>query len=272
MNPTRVLLSASLVVLLSGCSILGPWPYRDDSDPRIGPESGRQLPVTSISAPLANVCHLTTTRINIKGLWFWGIVSNGSAALIDGRYLITAAHNVADYAGGNRLTKMEVRCGATAADGVPADVVLTRSEIRERAAVPSYAWRLHSNDKKYEFDYAFVDLGRQLNIENQFVLDESILPDSGDAVFIAGYPGGTISNAHTLHQGRGRATERDHNLLSYEIGTATGNSGGPVWMIHDEKPHLVAVHVSDRAGRVLNSTFYRDWAAWRSARDNGARR
>jgi V8-like Glu-specific endopeptidase len=254
-----------LSMMLSGCSILGPWPYRDNSNPQPGPETGRQSKVQNLADPLANVCHLRTERRNIKTLWLGRIVSTGSAALIDGRYLITAAHNVADYPAANHLTEIEVRCTAAPSPDQAPDVVLTRAEIKERVAVPSYAWRAHSNDKKYEFDYAFVDLGRRLDIESRFVLDESVLPDSG-TVRIAGYPGGHISDAYTLHMGEGRITQRDHNLLSYEIATATGNSGGPVWMIRNQRPYLVAVHVADRTGRVLNQTFYRDWNAWRNAR------
>lgn len=256
----------ALATLLSGCSILGPWPYSDNSNPRLGPATGQQFPMASTSGPLANVCHLTTTRRSIQTLWFTNITSTGSAALVDGRYLITAAHNVADYPAGNRLQSVEVRCNVAAAESAPADVVLNRTEIADRVTVPSYEWRAHSKDKKYEFDYAFVDLGRDLGIRGEFVLDPSVLPESGDAVHVGGYPGDGISDAYTLHQGTGRVTHRDHNLVTYEMRTATGNSGGPVWLMRDERPHLVAVHVADRMGRVLNSTFYRDWQRWRAER------
>ncbi|HEU4559320.1 MAG TPA: serine protease [Longimicrobium sp.] len=224
------------------------------------------------AAPLQNVCHLTTRRQQWKGLWIhaWNPKFSGSAALIEGRYLITAAHNVADYPLANRLMRLEVRCNAPIAANQKPDVVLHRHQLKAQVAVPRYAYRVRipPSTRKFQFDYAFVDLGTVLPIPNQFALSPEVHPDSGTVIFLAGYPGGDISNTDTLFRAEGAVMDqRPPNLFSYTIATATGNSGGPVWLVRDDEIYLVGVHVADQVARRVDERFYNDWQAWRRKRE-----
>lgn len=248
-----------LAAFLNGCALLGSYPYPDESRPRT-PDSplGAQSVVEELSSPLGGVCHLTTTRRNIKKLWIGDIISNGSAALVQGRYLITAAHNVYDYPLG-WLDNVDVSCNTKQASEATVNVSLNREQIKKQVSVPRYAWRMHGAEKKYEFDFAFVDLGKDLEHGAEFQVDDKVIPQIGEELFLGGYPGGTISDAHTLHVGKGKVVDINLNLMTYDVLTAKGNSGGPVWLKRDNKYYLVGVHVSDCKARLLNESFFSAW-------------
>nr|WP_274622719.1 serine protease [Myxococcus fulvus] len=251
---------AVLAASTAGCSILGSYPYPDESHPAVAPSvREKQSPVTQLSSPLEAVCHLTTRRRNIKKLWIGDVYSTGSAALAQGRYLITAAHNVYDYPLG-WLDHVDVSCNQKTATAETVIASLNREHIKQRVSAPGYAWRLHGAERKFEFDFAFIDLGTSVMDDDPFLVDERVVPRVGEALFLGGYPGGDISHpANKLHLGSGVVVGIDNNLMTYDIETATGNSGGPVWVTREGKHYLVGVHVSDGRARLFNASFFTAW-------------
>ena len=260
-----------IIPFIGGCALLGAYPYADRSNPTqvINP-SEVQRPVEPSVPPLDDVCQVISVRRLTRALWRQ-VETSGSAALIDGRYLITAAHNVADYPAGNRMSQIRVSCNARDVTSETVDVTLDRRAIESRVSIPRYAWRAHHRDRKYEFDYAFIDLQESLASANRFSLDPDVVPRVGETLFIGGYPGGVISNQRTLHAGSGKVVGIDGNLITYDIETANGNSGGPLWVVRDGRMYVVAVHVNYSTGRLLNAGFHEEWARWRTPRGTNPR-
>lgn len=222
-------------------------------------ERQEQVRVTSETyrAPYDNVCHLSSNR------------STGSAVLIEGRYLITAAHNLSDYSGFSRVKRLEVRCGVLAKEGAEA-LVFDRPEIKKNRAIPRYSFNPLYRRAQFKNDYAFFDLGKVISAQNHFQL--SAFPAGTTmSVSIAGYPGGSVcDNCHMLFVGKGETSGAVHRSnFEYNVTTATGNSGGPVWY---EKPNgkyaLAGIHVAPSRARVVDDVFLDDWKNWVDGRAN----
>lgn len=260
--------SVCMASLIVGCSSLGSFSYNDYSQPK-APQSFEDQSVVSgsLNAPLDSVCHLTTTRKNYKTLWFGNTPYTGSAALINGRFLITAAHNVYDYPF-SYLTSVSVSCAVKSVSNESVQIKLDREKILRNISIPRYEFKVINRSKKYEFDYAFIDLGKNITVDSGFHIPEQSAINVGDSVNISGYPGGLISDAHTLHKGTGVISDIDGNLASYSLNTATGNSGGPIWIYDgNNQYYLVAVHVKNYGGRVINESFLSDWKDWLAERN-----
>ncbi len=247
------------------CSVIGPWPYNATSFPENPTVFNDQYPQTQSES---GVCHLKTERRNIKRLWIRPKVSYGSAVVVDGKYLVTAAHNLADYPLLNRLISVEVTCNVVLAAEASPTVTLNRNEIISHRRVPEYAWRIYKRNNKFENDYAFLFLGKEINVPTELNMDSSITLKKGDNVQISGYPGGDICDSNTLYTGEGVVADIDSNLVTYTIHTAKGNSGGPVWVTKNDKKYLQAIHVRTSGGRALNSNFYKEWNKWKEEIEN----
>jgi len=178
----------------------------------------------SIVSPLDSICHIKTTRKGIRTLWLKEKSYHGSAALIENRFLLTAAHNVFDYPA-SRLTSITVRCGEADASIGTVVARLNRENIDKNVFVPRYESRLFKNPKKYEFDYAFIDLRVSLQRSSSFELEAVDMSLNKEPIFIGGFPGGTISDGNQLYEGKASLSHQDQNLINYDINTATGNSG-----------------------------------------------
>ena len=265
----KICLTISLSLGLASCASLGKHSYDVRSETKsyapsedINQQSQEFGP--NINAPLKSVCHLKTTRRGPRTLWLWESQNTGSAALIENRFLLTAAHNVFDYPA-NKLTSISVTCGETDTAASKALVTLDRQQIKTSVHVPRYEYRIRNEPKNYEFDYAFIDLGKDISQISEFSLGP-INPNI-QKVFIGGYPGNRISTGDKLHSGNSTETFADQNRLSYDIYTATGNSGGPIWTQGTEGIYpIIAVHVTDSGGRLVNDTLISDWNAWRQTR------
>lgn len=258
-----LLVSSSLM----GCSTLGSYSYSDSSNPKGPDKYNDQIMVSdAIDEPLNSVCQITTTRKNYKTLWFGDTEYTGSAALIDSRYLITAAHNVYDYPL-NYLTSVKVSCGVKSVSENTVQVKLEENELQENISIPRYEFKIFNQGRKYEYDYAFIDLGKKVSAESSFNLPDKRMLRAGSIISIAGYPGGLISNLRTLYMGAGNINDIDGNLAAYSINTATGNSGGPIWVKgEDGRYYIVAVHVKNSGGRIVNESLLADWKEWLKSR------
>jgi|GEM_PF-2455022 len=270
---TKSVLFIAAAFGLSSCAVLGPYSYDVYSDPGMPKMDLKdQIKETNepVSAPLDSVCHLQTTRRNFRTLWLSGTNYHGSAALIDNRWLLTAAHNVFDYPA-SKLTALTVKCGEARIDDTDMSVTLNRAQIEDAISVPAYESYWINNPKKFEFDYAFIDLGRTLPTRSSFQLQSADrFGASAGPVHIGGYPGGTITpDGKSLYKGTSKNSYIDRNMMEYDIYTATGNSGGPVWIETDtpgKTYEIVAVHVTNSGGRVVNDRMIADWNAWRATR------
>ncbi len=227
-----------------------------------------QTEVTSRVELEANsgVCRVEVPRRSYKTLWLSVVSNHGSGALVDGRYLVTAAHNVANYIGSRVSGNITVRCGYTSKDEYLHTV--TVPNVRpSKVNVPSYRFSFGSS--RYQHDYAFLDLGEYLDGVASFELEEDYTPIEDSKVHISGYPG-IAFDGRTLTTAEGKLTAEVGNTVAYGITTYTGNSGGPVWIATENGRALVAVHVATRLGRVVNQGFLNDWTAWRDSIDGEA--
>ena len=128
-----------------------------------------------------------------------------------------------------------------------------------------------------QHDYGFVDLGGEVKGRSSFELGASLSLKVGDVIKVAGYPEGGArvhgANGNRLFQASGKVTAVTANLFSYDVVTARGISGAPVWVERGGRRVLVGVHVrSDFGGekgamaRRVDSALIRDWNRWRSRR------
>jgi len=269
----ELLAFAPLPFLLASCASLGPYSYQDHSKPDF-PEGtlSDQIEILDLNSasPLNNVCHLKTTRKSIGTLWLGEKTSHGSAALIENRYLITAAHNVFDYPL-NKLTSMAVTCGKPQIINNDYSVFLDREKIKSHIYVPRYEFRIPNTKKQYEFDYAFVDLGENVSDHTMFKLGQLNELDDPQSVNIGGFPGSPIAVGDQLYSGLGRITDVDNNILSYSLRTAGGNSGGPIWVETNAKNIIIAIHVKNSGGRLVNEDLITDWKNWKRERQSSER-
>ncbi len=176
----------------------------------------------------------------------------GSAALVRGGLLITAAHNVASHPL-NRIDRVIVICGEPDVRAPRYVADLGGERLRRRVLVADGygdGAPLLCND--FERDYAFIDARDFFPWDEGFVLttrDVSV----DEPLSIAGYPGdrmtgcdrGADSCSALLHRATGRAPRQPRDMyVRYSIVTYTGNSGGPVYRQRDGIFEIVGVHVS----------------------------
>jgi secreted trypsin-like serine protease len=205
----------------------------------------------SVDGAYESVCHLRTARTRVA--WA-GSTANGSGVLYQGRYVITAAHNVYSpwY---NRLTSLRVTCGV----GDVADAPHLQVDPGRVRVSAGYFWR------RFNRDFAVIELPAPINVSMPFRLGG--IPAIGSSVRIAGFPGSADDadrmNGERLFSGVGPRTD-SAPLMSYAIATFTGNSGGPVWIDTANGPALAGVHVSGSDGgsaRAVDDEFLREVTA-----------
>lgn len=265
--------------------LLGPGCFSPDVSSSERPELPRSsLPVTNKMVPVdqakggpGGVCFLKVNR-RIGSL----LKQDGSAtgALVDGRFVITAAHNIVDapYPLG-RVDTIEVAVGEVHA-GEGSSIVPPKDYW---SLAPRFRWRPKTigdprgSSFMIQHDYGFVDLGEELKVGNSFELGAPHSLKVGDIIKVAGYPEGGArvhgANGKRLFQASGKITAVTANLFSYDVVTARGMSGAPVWVERGGRRILVGVHVgSDFGGekgavaRRVDSALICDWNRWKSLR------
>ena len=194
-----------------------------------------------------NLCYLRTTRkarlIGTSSTW------HSAGTLIEGQYLVTAAHNIYD----SRWTRpfsVTVTCKSISGEVVRA--TLTRADIEQTREVSHY-------DRTFPTDYAFIKLPESLAVAHEVVLNRDIDLDDISRVEVAGYPGGV------LRYGEGPITSRNRALSTfyYDIDTVKGMSGGPVWAgLSDGRLLLLGIHVTEGGARHVDAEMLRAFDAW----------
>jgi V8-like Glu-specific endopeptidase len=187
----------------------------------------------------------------------FGRNGKGTGALIDGRYAITAAHNLLDDDMG-------------AVDSVEVNGVLAkRWEVASAYRAKQRTGEFKKSERELlEHDFGFIDLGQESATEEGFhmALPAPPLISVGQQVKVAGYPlGGSMVG------GSGRITAVRGSFFRYEVGTEKGMSGAPVWIEQKGQKRLVGIHLgSDLVGlegavaRRIDRPVMREWAQWKS--------
>ncbi|MCA9574054.1 MAG: trypsin-like peptidase domain-containing protein [Myxococcales bacterium] len=182
----------------------------------------------------ANICHLEVRRG--RG------TPSSTGTLIGGRYLVTAAHNVARL----RLTR-----GLVGTCGSPQSFKFTIDGGRHlREHVPGgYIY------KAYDRDYTVIDIvAAGATMEGTPPPEVVHLPrapiavQEGEPALLLGYPGNGYqpSPYDDMFGARGEVVRTGNPLfIRYAIDTATGNSGGPVIVNRDGLSYIVGVHITE---------------------------
>lgn len=212
-----------------------------------GAEPAQQQPVANATqTPYDAICHLFVVRSKPidRDRQF-----NGTAFLYRGRYLLTAAHNVYSpwY---NKIRSIGISCGVTNADIRAPQQVVGVGNVRWSR---QYSWTLRRHTD-FPDDFAVIRLDQPLRVAGFGLAETENLPDA-TAVSIAGFPGlSGDENGMTgqrMFAGHGRM-RHDGVFVSYDIATAKGNSGGPVWIDTADGPKAVGIHVKTSGARALN--------------------
>ena len=193
----------------------------------------------------SNICYLRTTR-SLKILGFQrGYNSTGT--LIQGQYLITAAHNLYDSPRSN-LIKVQAVCKSN--DGNIITSIVSRDEIKSTRKDNHY-------DRTFSTDYAFLKLNSPIPVSDSISLSKSISINNIKTIEVAGYPG------RKLKYGQGDVIHpiQNDSTFYYDVDTAKGMSGGPVWAGET----LIGIHVSSgQRARLVDEGLINDFENWKS--------
>lgn len=210
------------------------------------PAAKQEPVVDATQAPYGAVCHLFVERS--KPLARDGQY-NGAAFLYRGRYLLTAAHNVYSpwY---NKIRSIGISCGVTEANVRAPQQVVGAGNVRWSRR---YGWTLRRHTD-FPDDFAVIRLDQPLNVAGFGLAEVESISDSTD-VSIAGFPGlPKDENGMTgqrMFSGHGKM-RHDGVFISYDIATAKGNSGGPVWIDMADGPKALGIHIKTGAARALD--------------------
>lgn len=197
-----------------------------------GIEENRQHKVESIAPPLDAACRFQVIR---KRAWLFSGSYFSSGAHIGGGVILTAGHNLHSSTM-SVVEDVSVECGvAKHKDGAGHIDHFTRSSI---AVVPGYHW------DDFQRDTAIIHVANPPPAAFEVAADDLQL-QKGDEVHLSGFPGdGYTPNGEFLFSAAGKIVAVDPTFIVYAITTATGNSGGPVWIEKDGRFIVVGVHVS----------------------------
>lgn len=197
----------------------------------------------------SNICYLRTVRsarlIGIRTGF------NSAGTLVEGQYLVTAAHNLYD-SWRTKLVHVQVSCKGS--DGNMVTSLVDRKGIERTRKVSHY-------DRGFSTDYAFLKLDDPLPVAESITLNRSARISEIPVITAAGYPGGQ------LKYGSGRVLQPipTDSTFYYKIDTAKGMSGGPVWATYQSTSSLVGIHVSEGRARAVDSDLINDFERWKSS-------
>ena len=228
-----------------------------------------QAAVTAIpsGSPLESVCHLKTRR-TFHLLGFGWSKNTGSGVLYKGRYIITAGHNI--FQDFTNLKAISVQCGRRETEATIDMVAHSSGEWEARDAKGYFPM----GGKDFHRDFGVIRLKDPIVVAKPFTLAEKV-GQAEEKVHFAGYPVEKDKNNNVLNGRNGyrlfsaMATLKDEpapvrygatrDLIYYDLKTFGSNSGGPVWrMGTDGTPELVAVHVTNSGGRIVDEPFRKE--------------
>lgn len=209
--------------------------------------------VTNVTAfPWRVICSLQITAQD-GSRWI------GTGWLIGRRTLITAGHCVYIHDRGGWASRIEVIPGRNAADRPFGSFMAT--SFRSVLGWTQKQLRTH--------DYAAIILpedctyGDQLGYFGLANLSDAAL--SNKTVNLSGYPGDKPPGTQWFHSRQ--LSSVTPTVLTYEIDTAGGQSGAPVWQLRNGQRHAVAIHTNGsptgNSATRINTVVYNNLLQWR---------
>lgn len=179
---------------------------------------------------------------------------NSTGTLLEGEYLLTAAHNLYD-SWRTRLISVQVSCKGR--DGNLETSIVMEDDIQRARKVGHY-------NKTYSTDYAFLKLDERLPVQESVSLNRALNVQDIHQIEVAGYPGGLLKYArgNLVRPVPGDAT------IYYQVDTAKGMSGGPVWAEYQGVESIVGVHVSEGRARLVDNELIDDFEQWKKYSTN----
>ncbi|NGP89938.1 trypsin-like serine peptidase [Fodinibius halophilus] len=199
----------------------------------------------------SNVCYLKTVRaVRIIG---FRTGYNSTGTLIEGQYLVTAAHNLYD-SWRTRLLGVQVTCKAD--DGSIVTSIVSKEGISKTRKVSHY-------NKEYATDYAFLKLNKPIPVTEILTLTRDTNIENVQEIEVAGYP--SIKLEHLT--GKVKHPIPNDSTFYYEVDTKKGMSGGPVWPTSQSTGTvpLLGIHVTEGRARIVNSDLIDDFENWKDS-------
>lgn len=184
------------------------------------------------TSPFPALAHLSTKRS------FWRY-RHGSGVLINNNFILTAGHNLLSR-GLDTIKKVTVTLGRN---------VNQHIWESQRLYVGATQVAEDFRYKNFPRDFAIIYLGdNRPDINSSFRLPNTgeiaNFVNGGKTLYLAGYPGET-HGGKTPKIASSNSSRIDGGLIYYDINTAKGNSGGPVWFEHNGEFILAGIHVAE---------------------------
>jgi glutamyl endopeptidase len=212
-----------------------------------------RIRVTNVSAfPWRVICSL---RIRAADGSNW----IGTAWLVGRRTLITAGHCVYMHDRGGWAANIEVIPGRNAAE-----MPFGSCPATSFRSVAGWTQR-----KQREFDYGAIILPEECTYGDELgffgIANLSDLPLRQLTINLSGYPGDKPPGTHWYHSRR--ISTVGSSVFSYDIDTAGGQSGAPVWRLRNGQRHVVGIHTNGsptgNSATRINWTVYQNITQWR---------
>jgi V8-like Glu-specific endopeptidase len=184
----------------------------------------------------------------------------GTAWLIGPRTLATAGHCIYIHDRGGWVRTIEVIPGRDGAERPFESVVAT--EFRSVTG-----W---TEEGDRDFDYGAILLPPDKRLGDQLgwfgLVNESDARLNNLAVNLAGYPGDKPVGTHWFHA---RTLKRiTPSTIVYDIDTAGGQSGAPVWVLRGGNRHAIAIHtnghLSGNSGTRITEEVFNNLGSWKN--------
>ena len=222
----------------------------------IGPDDREQITGNTDAYPWRCICSLKLTA-NDGSDWI------GTGWLVGPRTVITAGHCVYVHKRGGWVRSIEVIPGR---DG-------SKTPFDSCIAQDFHSVRGWTENRERHYDYAAIILpedcryGDQLGWLGFANYDDGAL--SRFKVNLSGYPGDKPVGTQWFHS---REIQRiTEPVLTYEIDTAGGQSGAPVWVLTNGQHYGVGIHtnghISGNSATRINNRVYENLVRWKAIGD-----